>query len=227
MNFSIVSLFPEIAKAYFSASLMKKSLDKGIISFTPVNIRDFAEDKHRTCDDSPYGGGAGMVLKPEPLVKAILSVRKPQSRVIYMSPSGRVLTQKVVQELSSYQDLVLVCGRYEGIDQRVIDGYVDEEISVGDYILSSGEVAALIVVDSVYRLIDGVIASESLSEESHGESGLLEYPHYTRPEEFEGRKVPEVLLGGNHADIKSWRRTKSLEKTRALRPDLLWKWEGG
>lgn len=228
MKFVLVSLFPEIFLGYFRSSIMKRSREKGIIDFQTVNIRDFAQDKHKTCDDSPYGGGAGMVMKPEPIARALESVRTDRSRVIYLSPSGYLFHQGLARKLASESELIFLCGRYEGVDQRIIDKYVDMELCVGDYVLSSGEVAALVVVDAVYRLLDGVISPESLEEESFGDSGagLLEYPHYTRPEVFEGSSVPDVLLGGNHAAIRKWRREKSLEKTRRYRPEILWNWEG-
>ncbi len=227
MKFVLLTLFPEIFQGYFGSSIMKRSVQKGLVAYQTVNIRDFAWDKHKTCDDSPYGGGAGMVMKPEPLARAIESVKTDQSTVVYLSPSGLLFQQKIAAGLAKVQELVLLCGRYEGVDQRIIDRYVDMELCVGDYVLSSGEVAALVVIDAVYRLLDGVISAESLEEESFsGGLGLLEYPHYTRPEVFEGAAVPEVLLEGNHAAINQWRRKKSIEKTRRYRPELLWNWEG-
>lgn len=227
MTFTLLSLFPEIFRGYFEHSIMKRSLQKGLVRYRTVNIRDFAHDRHRTCDDAPYGGGAGMVLKPEPLAEAVRSVRGPRSTVICLSPSGELFTQSLARRLAREEELILVCGRYEGVDQRFIDRYVDREICVGDYVLSSGEVAALVVIDTVYRLLEGVLSPDSLSEESFGAgSGLLEYPHYTRPEVFEGMRVPEVLLSGNHAAIQAWRRRKSLEKTRTYRPELCWNWQG-
>lgn len=234
MKFNVLTLFPEIPQAFFKSSIMAKAVEKGIIAYDLVNIRDFALDKHKTCDDSPYGGGAGMVMMTKPLVAALESVGvKPRSfnkkknanknekkRVIYVTPSGTPLTQKLAYELSQEEELVLICGRYEGIDQRVIDSYVDTEISIGDYVLSSGEVAATVVIDAVYRLIDGVITSESLEEESFTD-GLLEYPQYTRPEVFNGLKVPDVLLSGHHENIRKWRLKKRLQKTLAVRPELI------
>jgi tRNA (guanine37-N1)-methyltransferase len=177
-------------------------------------------DKHKTCDDAPYGGGPGMLMLAEPLSRALESAGAANKHVIYLTPSGWPFTQKRAQELAAMEELVLVCGRYEGIDQRIIDGYVDEELSVGDYVLSSGEAAALAVIDTVYRLVDQVIAPESLEEESFS-GGLLEYPQYTRPEVFDTIKVPEVLLSGHHENIRRWRLKKRVEKTLAFRPDLL------
>lgn len=219
MKLTLLSLFPEILDAYFHSSIMQKALDRGLVQYESVDIRDFAFDKHRTCDDEPYGGGAGMVFKPEPLALALDSVRAKGKRVLYPSPSGIPLTQALSAQLAAEPELVLICGRYEGIDQRIIDSYVTDEISVGDYVLSSGEVAALVVVDSVYRLIEGVISGESLIEESFTD-GLLEYPLYTRPESFRGMQVPPVLLSGHHANIAKWRWEQRLAKTQKNRPDL-------
>jgi tRNA (guanine37-N1)-methyltransferase len=226
MNFQILTLFPEILHGYFANSIMKRSIQNGIITYNLVNIRHFATDRHKTCDDAPYGGGAGMVMKPDPVSRAIESVRSDGSKVIYLSPSGHLFNQGWAQKLSTEKNLILLCGRYEGVDQRVLDKYVDIELCVGNYVLSSGEVAALVVVDAVFRLLEGVISPESLNEESFGENGLLEYPHYTRPEEFQGVRVPEVLLSGNHAAIRAWRRRMRIEKTKVFRPELLWNWEG-
>ncbi len=222
MKITVLSLFPEIIEGYFTSSIMAKAVEKGIVEYSTVNIRDFARDKHKTCDDYPYGGGAGMVLKPEPLSGALESIGAKNRRVIYPSPSGKLLDQKYAGDLSRTEDLVFICGRYEGIDQRIIDLYVDDEISIGDYVISSGEISALVIIDSVYRLLDGVINGESLLEESFSD-GLLEYPQYTRPAVFKGLEVPEILVSGHHAKIKDWRRKKQLEKTKKNRPDLLTK----
>jgi tRNA (guanine37-N1)-methyltransferase len=220
MKFTVVTLFPEIVESFFTSSIMARSVEAGTISYELVNFRDFAEDKHKTCDDSPYGGGAGMVIKPEPLGRALEAVGAKTKRVVYPTPSGKPFTQKFARELSREEELVIVCGRYEGIDQRIIDLYVDDEICIGDYVISSGEVAALVVVDAVYRLIDGVISGESLEEESFTD-GLLEYPQYTRPATYCGIDVPEILLSGHHAHIGQWRFKKRLEKTLCNRPDLI------
>jgi len=220
MKFTVLSLFPEILDSFFQTSIMAKSIDRGLIEYQAVQIRDFAFDKHKTCDDSPYGGGAGMVLKPEPLAQALDSVGAKRKHVLYMSPGGRLLNQSYAEVLAKHKELVIICGRYEGIDQRIIDEYVDEEVSIGDYVLSSGETAALVLVDAIYRLLDGVINSDSLLEESHS-GGLLEYPQYTRPEVFRSYTVPGVLLSGNHADIRRWRLERSLLKTLRNRPELL------
>ena len=220
MRFNVLTLFPEIPKAFFESSIMAKAVERELIAYNLVNIRDFAFDKHRSCDDLTYGGGAGMLLLPEPLSLALDSVGAQQKRVIYVSPSGRLFDQRYAEELSAENELVFICGRYEGIDQRIIDEYVDDEISVGDYVMSSGEVAALVIIDAVYRLIEGVISGESLAEESFSDN-LLEYPQYTRPRNFKGREVPDVLLSGHHRNIQRWRLKKRLEKTLKNRPDLL------
>jgi len=244
MKYTVLTLFPEITDAFFANSIMAKAIKRGIIEYQSVNIRDFATDKHKTCDDAPYGGGPGMLMLPEPLALAINSVLAtkfpelstsslcasvssvppcealPKPRVIYLSPSGKPFNQNFARELAKEQELILICGRYEGIDQRIIDLYIDDEISVGDYVLSSGEVAALAVIDATYRLVDSVICSESLEEESFS-GGLLEYPQFTRPEEFDTIKVPEVLLSGHHEQIRLWRLEKRVEKTLRQRPDLI------
>ena len=220
MKFTVLSLFPEILEGFFNSSIMSRAVKNNLVEYNFVNIRDFAFDKHRTCDDAPYGGGAGMVMKAEPLAAALDSVDAGKIRTVYMSPSGKKLDQKLSHELSCEKEIVIICGRYEGIDQRIIDLYVDDEISIGDYVISSGEVASLVLIDSVYRLCEGVITKESLEEESF-QNSLLEYPHYTRPEVFQGRVVPDILLSGHHANIEKWRLKKQLEKTKANRPDLL------
>ena len=220
MKFTVLTLFPEIPRAFFESSIMAKAVEKGIIAYDLVNIRDFAFDRHKTCDDAPYGGGAGQLLLPEPLGRALDSVEAYRKHVIYVTPSGKQFTQKKARQLSEKDEIVLVCGRYEGIDQRIIDYYVDEELSIGDYVMSSGEVAATVIIDSVYRLVKDVITEESLDEESFSR-GLLEYPQYTRPNVYKGMAVPEVLTGGNHEEIRKWRLKKSLQKTLMNRPELV------
>ena len=224
MKFNVLTLFPERPRAFFESSIMAKAVQKGIIAYDLVNIRDFAFDRHHTCDDAPYGGGAGQLLLPEPLGLALDSVEayKKTKHVIYVTPSGKPFTQKKAQELSRKDEIVLICGRYEGIDQRIIDSYVDEEISIGDYVMSSGELAATVIVDTVYRLVDGVITKESLEEESFTDN-LLEYPQYTRPNVYKGMEVPPVLQSGNHEEIRKWRLRKSLQKTLKNRPDLIYR----
>ena len=221
MKFTVLTLFPDIVKAYFENSIMAKAVEKEIIAYDLVNIRDFALDKHRTCDDAPYGGGAGQLMMTEPLGRALDSVDAKRKRVIYVTPGGKRFTQKKAQELSCESELVFICGRYEGIDQRIIDYYVDDEISIGDYVMSSGEVAATVMIDTIYRLVDGVISRDSLVEESYC-GGLLEYPQYTRPPVYKGLEVPEVLLSGNHENIRKWRLRKRILKTMGNIPDLIW-----
>ena len=220
MKYTILTLFPEIIEQYFNSSIMAKAVERGVVEMQVIDFRDFATDRHRTCDDAPYGGGAGMVIKPEPLAAALESVGGRQKRVVYPSPSGKLFHQGYAEQLSKDEELIFICGRYEGIDQRIIDMYVDDEICIGNYVMSSGELASLVIIDTVYRLVDGVIRKESLDEESFSD-GLLEYPHYTRPAEFQGHKVPDILLSGNHAEIEKWRYAQRVEKTERFRPDLL------
>lgn len=222
MQFHVLTIFPEMFTSPLSASLLKKAQDKGIVTCRVHNLRDYATDKHRSVDDSPYGGGQGMVMKPEPVVAALGGVCQSLANPwrILLSPQGSPLTQAKVAELAQRETLVFLCGRYEGIDER-IRPFVDEELSIGDYILSGGEIAALVVIDAVARLIPGVVGRQESVEEESFSHGLLEYPHYTRPEEFRGMRVPAVLLSGNHAEIACWRRRQSLLRTRERRPDLL------
>ncbi len=217
--FKIITLFPEFFQSPLQTGLMGKAVEKGLCKFDLINLREFGEGQYRQCDDYPYGGGSGMVLMPGPLFKAI-EQHKGDARVIYPSPSGVVLTQALVKKLFEYDSYCFICGQYEGIDQRVIDRYVDFEISIGDYVLSGGEYATLVIIDALCRYIPGFMSNpESLSEESF-ENYLLEYPQYTRPREIDGMEVPDVLLSGNHEKIRQWRKEKSIEKTKAVRPDL-------
>ena len=222
MQFHIITIFPEWFTSPLSTGLLQKAQDKAILSFRVHNLRDYAPGKHRSTDDTPYGGGWGMVMTPEPLVNALEAVSTPLNnpRRIFLSPQGRPLSQTKTAELTAYEALVLVCGRYEGVDERVL-AFVDEEISIGDYIVSGGEVAALVLIDAVARLIPGVVGRKESTEDESFSTGLLEYPQYTRPEEFRGLSVPDVLLSGHHADITRWRRRQSLIRTRTRRPDLL------
>ncbi len=220
MHIDILTLFPDMVESFFKNSIMARAVEKGIITYSLINFRDFAEDKHRTCDDAPFGGGAGMVLKCEPLYKALESVDAKQKRVIYPSPSGKLFTQSYAENLAKEESLVFICGHYEGLDQRVIDEWVDDEISIGDYVISSGEVGSLVIIDALYRLIDGVISPSSLEEESFT-SSLLEYPQYTRPERYCQKNVPDVLLSGHHERIATWREFRRLEKTMLNRPEVL------
>ena len=220
MNIDILTLFPEMVSGFFTNSIMARAVKAGLVSYNIVDWRQYAEDRHHKCDDSPFGGGAGMVIKPEPLFKALNRLDAMNKRVVYASPSGKRLTQDYARQLSREPELVFICGHYEGIDQRIIDRYVDDEICIGDYVISSGEVATLVIIDAVYRLIDGVITDSSLDEESFT-GPLLEYPQYTRPETYCGMSVPDILLSGHHANIEKWRLRKRLEKTLSNRPDLL------
>ena len=220
MHITILTLFPEMVIPFFTSSIMKRAVDKGIITYSIIDFRDFAEGVHHKCDDIPYGGGAGMVIMPEPLSKALDSIDAKGKRVVFPTPSGRLLTESYAQDLSKNDELVFICGHYEGVDQRIIDEYVTDEISIGDYVLSSGESASIVIIDALFRLIDGVIASESLEEESFT-SHLLEYPQYTRPERYCNKSVPGVLLSGHHRHITQWRNDKRIEKTMHSRPDLL------
>jgi len=226
--FDLLTIFPKIFDSYLSQSLVYKAIQKKLIECRVHDLRKWATDKHHTVDDIPYGGGAGMVFKPEPLFEAIQEIRSSHKngKVIYLSCQGSLLNQKKVKELSSNsEEILFVCGRYEGIDQRVIDEVIDEEISIGDYVLSGGEVPALVVMDSLIRLIPGVIGKAVSLEEESFETGLLEYPHYTRPELFRDRPVPAVLLSGNHSEIRRWRLEKAVEKTVQKRADLLEKYQ--
>ena len=220
MKFDVLTLFPEMFES-LDESIIGRAKEKGLIEINLINIRDFSKDKHKKVDDTPYGGGAGMVIRPDVVYDAYSSIEnKENAKVIYLSPQGKTLNQNIVNELSKEEHLILLCGHYEGIDQRVLDEIVDEEISIGDYVLTGGELPAMVVIDSVSRYVNGVLNNESVKEESFSNK-LLEYPQYTRPEEFKGRKVPEVLISGHHENIKKWRDEKSLEITKIKRPDLL------
>lgn len=220
MNIEILTLFPEMVEPFFSSSIARRAVEKGLVNYSLINFRDFSTSSYKKVDDIPYGGGAGMVLSPETLYKALDSINAKGKMVIFPSPSGKVFQQKDALSLSKEKDLVFICGHYEGIDQRVIDEYVKREYTIGDYVLSSGESATVVLVDSIIRLIPGVISDESLLDESFS-NGLLEYPQYTRPESYCTKKVPEVLCNGNHAQIEKWRRVMRLKKTLLNRPDLL------
>ena len=219
MKFDVLTLFPEMFES-LKQSILGRAIEKELIKINLVNIRDFSKDKHKKVDDTPYGGGAGMVIKADVVYDCYKSLDTKNAKVIYMSPQGNLLNQKKVEELSKESHLILLCGHYEGIDQRVIDKIVDEEISIGDYILTGGEIPAMVLIDSISRYVEGVLNKDSINEESFS-NGLLEYPQYTRPEIFQGERVPEVLLSGNHQEIDKWRKEKSLEITKKNRPDLL------
>jgi tRNA (guanine37-N1)-methyltransferase len=218
--FHILTLFPEAFDGYLGSSLVARAVERGLARFDLVNFRSFAGDRHHSCDDVPFGGGPGMLLKAEPLFAALESLGAPGLRVVYPSPSGRRFDQAYARRLASLREVVLVCGRYEGVDQRVLDEFVTDEISIGDYVIFSGEVASMVIIEAVLRLVPGVIRDESVQEESFSD-GLLEHPQYTRPAVFRGRAVPEVLVSGHHAQIEQWRLARRVEKTMANRPDLL------
>lgn len=219
MKFNVLTLFPEMFLA-LDESIIGRGKEKGLIDINLINIRDFSKNKHKKVDDTPYGGGAGMVMEPTVVYDAYCSVKEPNAKVIYMSPQGKTLNQQMVQDLAKEENIILLCGHYEGIDQRVIDEIVDEEISIGDYVLTGGELPAMVLIDSVSRYVEGVLKEDSIQEESFT-NGLLEYPQYTRPEIFLGKRVPEVLLSGHHENIKEWRKNQSIINTYLKRPDLL------
>ena len=223
MRFDIITIFPEMFASFFSGGIVKRALEKGLVEVRVHNLRDYTHDKHKQVDDRPFGGGEGMVLKPEPVFEAVEDIQKKdiQSLVYLLSPQGAKFDARFAQALSRVPQVILICGRYEGVDERVSRHLVDGEISIGDYVLTGGEPAAWVVVDAVSRFIPGVVGKgESVRKDSFFD-GLLDFPHYTRPRDFRGRKVPLVLFSGDHAKIHSWRRSKALEKTRSLRPDLL------
>ncbi len=220
VRIDILSLFPQIPSAALAESIIKRAQEKQLVEIHSHNLRDWTRDKHRTTDDTPYGGGQGMVLKCEPIFAAVEELRRPDSRVILMSPAGRVFVQRIAAEFALATHLILLCGHYEGIDQRVIDQLVDDEISIGDYVLTNGAIAAVIVIDALVRLIPGVLGDDQSAFDDSHSNGLLEFPQYTRPVEFRGARVPDILLSGNHAAIAAWRRERAIEKTRQVRPDL-------
>lgn len=219
MKFDILTLFPEMFET-LEKSIIGRAIQKNIIEINSVNIRDFSNNKHKKVDDTVYGGGAGMLIQPDVVYCAYQSVKDDNAKVIYLSPQGTKLCQSKVMELAKEEHLILLCGHYEGIDQRVIDKIVDEEISIGDYVLTGGELPAMVLIDSISRYVEGVLSEGSTWEESFS-NGLLEYPQYTRPEIFEGEKVPEILLSGHHENIEKWRRLESIRRTYQKRPDLL------
>ncbi len=223
MTFEVVTIFPEYFESPLKVGLLGKAIERGLIKVRLHNLRDFATDKHHTVDDKPFGGGEGMLFKPEPLFRALETLKKqpPKPRIVYLSPQGRLLTHEVARELASCERLVLLCGRYEGIDERIREHFVDDEISIGDYVLFGGEAAALVLIEVLSRLIPGVVGCEDSVAKDSFADGLLKHPQYTRPRNFLGYEVPEVLLSGNHAEIERWRRRKSLEVTFERRPELL------
>lgn len=236
MKIDILTLFPEMLQGPLNESIMKRAQDKHLVRFQLVNIRDFADNKHRTVDDEPFGGGPGMIMQPQPVFSAVEAavsesldkvgltgekkIRSGSPRIILMSPQGRVFKQSIAAELAQEEHLILVCGHYEGIDERIREHCITDELSIGDYVLTGGELAAMVICDAVVRLVPGVLGDHASVEEESFSAGMLEYPQYTRPRDFRGWKVPDVLLSGNHAAISKWRRQQALQRTRERRPDL-------
>ena len=222
MHIDILTLFPQLFQGMFDFSIIKRAIDQKLVSLGIHNIRDYTHDKHHTADNYPYGGGAGMVLKPEPIFEAVEAIeREADTPIILLTPQGRLFSQKIAQELSQYSRLILVCGHYEGVDERVREHLATDEISIGDYVLSGGEPAAMVVIDAVVRLLPGVLGSAASPLNDSHVAGLLEYPQYTRPASYRGWSVPEVLLSGNHAQIAHWRREQAIQRTLKRRPELL------
>ena len=221
MRLDILTIFPEIAAAPLGASMIGKAQQRGFVELRVHDLRKWATNKHRSTDDTPYGGSQGMVMTCEPFFAAVEELRTSNARVVLMSPGGRPFTQKIAEDCAKLDHLILLCGHYEGVDQRVIDHLADEEISIGDYVLTNGALAAAVLADAVVRLLPGVLGDENSAPDDSFSSGLLEFPQYTRPVEFRGWRVPDVLLSGHHAEIAKWRREQALEKTRRVRPDLL------
>lgn len=222
MKFEVLTIFPEMFSPYLREGVFGRAVNNGILDIRIINIRDFSKDIHKTTDDRPYGGGYGMVMKPEPICRALESIERiKRSLVIFLSPQGRTFDQATAWELSGWEQLIFICGRYEGVDERINLTCIDREISIGDYVLSGGELGAMVIMDAVSRLIPGVLGGEKSNLDDSFEEGLLEYPHYTRPRIFQGNEVPAVLLSGNHEKIRVWRRSESLKKTLEKRPDLI------
>lgn len=221
MRINILTLFPEMFES-LNTSILKRALDKNLIEIKIYNIRDYTLDKHKKCDDYTFGGGAGMIMTPQPIDSTFEAFDKNHNtHRIYMSPKGKTLNQEKVEELAKFDEITILCGHYEGIDERIIEMHIDEQISIGDYVLTGGEIPCMVLIDSVSRYVEGVLGSDESTNEESFSTGLLEYPQYTRPQNFKGYKVPDVLLSGNHEEIRKWREKKQLELTKALRPDLL------
>ncbi len=233
MNFYVMTLFPEMIRQGLGTSITGRAMDRGYIQVKAVDIRDYSTDKYRHVDDYPYGGGAGMVMQPGPIYDCYMDImneisglsddsgKKGRPRVIYMTPQGRVFSQAIAQELSKEENLIFLCGHYEGVDERILEEIVTDELSIGDYVLTGGELPAMVMIDSISRLVPGVLSNDDSAQYESFQDGLLEYPQYTRPEEFHGKRVPTVLLSGHHANIERWRREKSLERTWLRRPELI------
>ncbi len=220
LDIDVITIFPAMLDGFLGESMMKRAAAMGAVNFRTIDLRDFTTDRHRTTDDRPYGGGPGMVMKADPIFKAVESVRREDSRVILMTPSGTVFKQAVARELTASSHLIFICGHYEGVDERVREALVDMELSIGDYVLTNGVLPAAVVIDAVVRLLPGVLGGEGAAEQESFSEGLLEYPHYTRPEEYRGMRVPDILLSGDHAAIAAWRDDQSRQRTRTRRPDL-------
>jgi len=221
MDIDVLSLFPSYIQGPLEQSILKRAIDQEILRISNHDIRDFSARKDRRVDDRPYGGGPGMVMMAEPVVSAIRAYRKSNSHVVYLSPQGELLTPNVAKQLAEHEHLILLCGHYEGIDERAIESEVDQEISIGDYVLTNGCLAALVLIDVIARFISGVLGNEEAASADSFEKGIFDHPHYTRPVEFEGKKVPEVLQSGNHAEIERWRQERAYNKTKRVRPELI------
>ena len=221
MKIQILTIFPDVCRSVFNESILKRACEKNLAALEAVDLRRWTNDRHRTVDDAPYGGGPGMVMKIEPIDQALSEMRSPSSKVILMSPQGRGFSDQIARELAHETDLIFLCGHYEGIDQRVSDHLIDDEISIGDYVLTSGVLPALVITDAVVRLIPGVLGDDQSAEQDSFAEGILDHPHYTRPSEYKGWKVPDVLLSGNHKAIAEWRKETALATTRQRRPDLI------
>jgi len=220
LRIDVITIFPKMLRVFLEESILGRAAEKNAVSYNIINLRDFTADRHQTVDDRPYGGGPGMIMKAEPIFKAVESVKTPEARVILMSPQGKVFNQGMARELSGCSQLVFICGQYEGVDERVSQALATDEISIGDYVLTSGTLAAVVVIDAVVRLLPNVLGAEGGAESDSFSAYQLEHPQYTRPEEFRGMKVPSVLLSGDHAEIERWRREQSGKRTRQRRPDL-------
>jgi len=221
VKIQILTIFPDVCRSVFNESILKRACEKNLATLEAVDLRRWTNDRHRTVDDAPYGGGPGMVMKIEPIDQALSEMRSPASKVILMSPQGRRFSDQIARELAHETDLIFLCGHYEGIDQRVADHLIDDEISIGDYVLTSGVLPALVITDAVVRLIPGVLGDDQSAEQDSFAEGILDHPHYTRPSEYKGWKVPDVLLSGNHKAIAEWRKETALATTRQRRPDLI------
>jgi len=221
MRIDVLTLFPGMFAGPLDESIVGRARTQGLLELRIVNLRDYTHDRHKTVDDKPFGGGPGMLLKPEPIFEAVENLKREKTRVVLLSPAGRVFSQAVARELAACEDLLLVCGSYEGFDERIREKLADDELSIGDYVLTNGALPAMVVIDAVTRLLPGVLGDDDSSRDESFSGGFLEYPHYTRPADFRGMKVPEILLSGNHAEIAKWRREQAKARTEQRRPDLI------